>query len=60
MPSAKMVVAGLVGMPAPVMDCPTIIPLMLCTFAMVVLPEATLPVVETVLLALAFADIVIV
>lgn len=55
-----MVGEGLVGMPAPVMVCPIIIPLMLCTFAMVVLPEVTAPVVETVLLALALCDIVIV
>lgn len=55
--SAVMVV--LAGMPVvPVRACPTIIPLKLCTFAMVLLPEVMAPVVETVLLALAAVTIV--
>jgi hypothetical protein len=37
-----------------------IIPLRLCTFVTILLPEVMVPVVETVLLALALCDIVIV
>lgn len=49
------------GMPVdPVMTCPTIIPLMLCTFATVELPVVIVPVVVTMLAPLEFPDIVIV
>src|SRR5208283_1325234 len=53
----EMVVAGLVGMPAPVMGCPTITPVRLVTFVIILLPEVTVPLGVTVLLAVAFADI---
>jgi hypothetical protein len=55
-PSAVMVAPA--GILAPVMGCPISNPLVLCIFVRILLPDVAVPVVETVLEALAFADIV--
>jgi len=54
----KLETVVLLGMPVPVMACPTITPVTFVTFVMIGLPEVTVPVGVTVLLAVAFADIV--
>jgi hypothetical protein len=58
--AAVIVVGGVVGMPVPVIGCPTNTPLKLDTFVMTALPEVTMPVGLTVTETVAFCEIVMV
>ena len=58
--AAVIVVGGVVGMPVPVIGCPTNTPLKLDTFVMTALPEVTMPVGLAVTETVAFCEIVMV